>query len=75
MTPTTPAQPLEPTASAAPEKLGALTAEHRRLQVLVGELLATNQALRFKVEQLEAGAESADRGLARACATAGMLLP
>lgn len=56
----------------APEDMEA---KHRRLQKLVGELLATNQELRFKVEQLEARAETAERGLANACSVAGMLLP
>lgn len=66
---------LEPAAGTAQEKLRALHAEHQRLQVLMGELLQTNQALRFKMEQLEARAEGAERGLAKACAAAGMLLP
>jgi hypothetical protein len=48
--------------------------EHRRLQALVGELLQTNQELRFKVEQLEKQAESAERGLKNACVTACLLL-
>jgi hypothetical protein len=64
----------EQTNRTAPERL-LLEAEHRRLQTLVGELLSTNQELRFKVEQLEKQAESAERGLRRACSTAGMLMP
>jgi len=59
---------------AAPQGALPLEAEHRRLQKLLGELLQTNQELRFKVEQLEKRAESAERGLKSACATASMLL-
>jgi hypothetical protein len=59
---------------AAPQGALPLEAEHRRLQKLLGELLQTNQELRFKVEQLEKQAERAELGLKRACATAGMLL-
>lgn len=53
----------------------AIAMDHRRLQVLVSELLKTNQQLRFKVNELERRAEDAERGLAHACATASMLLP
>ena len=37
----------------APVDTDAIEAEARRLQALVGELLATNQELRFKVARLE----------------------
>lgn len=65
---------LERPADAVPEEPRALVADHRRLQALVGELLQTNQKLRFEVGELEKRVESAERGLARACATAAMLL-
>jgi len=61
--------------SRAPEEMQKLEARHQRLQTLVVELLQANQELRFKVEQLESRAESAEHGLANACAVAGMLLP
>lgn len=66
---------LERPENAEPEEPRALAADHRRLQALVGELLKTNQELRFKVEELEKRAEGAERGLSRACATAAMLFP
>jgi hypothetical protein len=65
----------EHAAGAPPERLRTLEEQQRRLQLLVGELLATNQELRFHVARLEERAESAERGLASACATAGLLLP
>ena len=60
---------------AKPEVPHDLPGDHRRLQALVGELLQTNQELRFKVGELEKRAESAERGWARACAAAGLLMP
>ena len=50
---------IDETPGSAPVKVvaantpNAIEAERRRLQALVGELLATNQELRFKVERLE----------------------
>ena len=58
-----PTAPLDSMAGNEPGKLTALTDEHRRLQGLVSELLAVNQALRFQLAQLE---ESAERGLTNA---------
>lgn len=57
----------------APDASAGLEAKNHRLQVLVGELLATNQELRFKVEQLKERAESAEQGLAHSCHAAGAL--
>jgi uncharacterized protein (DUF3084 family) len=37
----------------APVEIDAIEAERRRLQALVGDLLKTNQELRFKVARLE----------------------
>jgi len=37
----------------APDASHSLEAKNHRLQTLVGELLATNQELRFKVVELE----------------------
>lgn len=59
----------------APEEILSLEAQQDRLLTLVGELLAANQQLRFKVAQLERQAASAERGLAHAAAWAALLLP
>ena len=64
-----------PEGSEAREVPLTLEAKHARLQALVGELLKTNQELRFKVQQLEQEKDSAERGLKSACATAALLLP
>jgi len=61
--------------SRVPEEPLSLEAKHARLQALVGELLQTNQELRFKVRELEREKDSAERGLKNACATAALLLP
>lgn len=58
---------LDEMAGAEPQSQ-ALNSENRRLQVLVGELLKTNQELRFKVEELEKQTESAECG--HVCANA-----
>jgi hypothetical protein len=50
-----------------------LEAKNHQLQVLVGELLATNQELRFKLEQLKQRAERAEQGLAHSIHAAGAL--
>lgn len=59
--------------SPAPED--SAEASQDRLQALVSELLQTNQELRFKIALLEERAESAERGLKKACALAGALFP
>lgn len=62
---------LEQTIIAAPDDAVALVAKNGQLQILVGELLATNQELRFKVNQLTQRAERAEQGLAQSgCAAA-----
>jgi len=66
---------MEQTMITAPDARLALEAKHRRLQTLVGELLVTNQQLRFRVEQLEREKESAERALAHATAGAALLMP
>ncbi len=66
---------VEPLMSATPDASLALEASNRRLQSLVGELLATNQELRFKIAALERQVGQAERGLAKATNWAGMLLP
>jgi hypothetical protein len=66
----------EQTMSAAPDAPSrVLEAKNHQLQNLVGELLATNQELRFKVAQLEEETRSLERGLAKSCAAAGALWP
>ena len=64
---------LEEMTKAGQEGQILLETQHRRLQVLVGELLCTNQELRFKVAQLEERAESAESGLAGASQWSGAL--
>jgi len=59
----------------APDASHSLEAKNHRLQTLVGELLATNQELRFKVVELEKQAKSLERGLAETSAAAGALWP
>lgn len=66
---------MEPKMSATPDTSLALEASNRRLQSLVGELLATNQELRFKIAALERQVGQAERGLTNATSWAGMLLP
>jgi hypothetical protein len=61
--------------TAAPDGSLALETRNRQLQSLVGELLETNQQLRFKVAGLERRLERTERGLADATISAGMLLP
>ncbi len=46
----------------------------RRLETLVGELLATNQQLRFRVQRLEEEKDGAERALARAAACTALIL-
>ena len=66
---------MEPKMSTTPDASLALEASNRRLQSLVGELLATNQELRFKIAALERQVGQAERGLAKSTSWAGMLLP
>jgi len=61
--------------SATPDASLALEAKNRRLQTLVGELLATNQKLRFEVAELQRRTRQLERGLTESCATAGALWP
>lgn len=51
----------------------ALQSDHRRLQVLVGELLEKNQELRFRLGAIEERARSAERTSAFACIGALLL--
>ena len=44
---------MDETERSAPVEIDAVEAERRRLQALVGDLLKTNQELRFKVARLE----------------------
>jgi hypothetical protein len=66
---------LESMTSATPDASLELETANRRLQSLVGELLATNQELRFKIVALETQVGQAKRGLSNATRWAGMLLP
>ena len=63
------------TTNKAPDELHLLEARHDRLQKLVGELLRTNEELRFKVAHLEQKAERTARALDEASAIYGLLLP
>lgn len=65
----------EQTMSAAPEASLALEAKNHRLQTLVGELLTSNQELRFKVAELELRLERTEDSLTHACAMSAALLP
>jgi hypothetical protein len=47
--------------------------ENQRLQSLVGELLTTNQELRFEVARLATELEKSERGLSRAAQWTGMV--
>jgi hypothetical protein len=63
------------TTSRAPDEQVSMAARCEQLQALVGELLQTNQELRFKVETLERQAENMGRGLAATQVSAAWLLP
>ena len=65
----------EQSLNTAPDASLALEAKHSRLQKLVGELLVTNQQLRFQLEQLAQEKDVAERALASAAAGASLLLP
>jgi hypothetical protein len=56
-----------------PEQRLHETREHQLL-TLIGELLETNQALRFKVEQLERQGEKTESALEQATRWSGWLL-
>jgi hypothetical protein len=56
------------------ERLALETRNHQLLR-LVGELLQTNQQLRFKVAELEQRADAADGALDEASRWSGFLLP
>ena len=62
-------------AGQAPEEILSLQARNLSLQALVGELLTTNQELRFKVEQLERQAEKAARARFGTLIAAALPLP
>jgi hypothetical protein len=53
----------------------ALETRNHQLLTLVGELLQTNQQLRFKVAELEQRADAADSALDAASRWSGFLLP
>jgi hypothetical protein len=53
----------------------AIKAREEQLLTLVGELLATNQELRFKVERLEQAAEHAARMAEESSAVYRLLMP
>ncbi|HUD55476.1 MAG TPA: hypothetical protein VMR02_09630 [Terracidiphilus sp.] len=59
----------------SPDERLALDTRNHQLLTLVGELLHTNQELRFKVAELERQAESADCALEEASRWSGFLLP
>jgi hypothetical protein len=59
----------------SPDERIALATRNHQLLTLVGELLQTNQELRFKVAELEEQAESADFALDEASRWSGFLLP
>jgi hypothetical protein len=65
-------EPVDAARSAPPDDL-TLAYENRRLQTLVGELLRTNQELRFRNAMLEEQDAELKRGLANSTAWAGML--
>ena len=58
--------------NAAPEL--SVEDRSRRLETLVGELLATNQQLRFRVQRLEEEKDGAERALAHAAACTALML-
>lgn len=66
---------MEQSLNTAPEASPTLEAKHGRLQKLVGELLVTNQQLRFQVQQLEREKDVAERALASATVSGALLLP
>ncbi|MBS1801799.1 MAG: hypothetical protein JST28_00450 [Acidobacteria bacterium] len=65
----------EQSLSSAPDASFSLEARNSRLEKLVGELLATNQQLRFQVDRLERAKNAAESALVKASAGAALLLP
>jgi hypothetical protein len=59
----------------APDETLSLETRHDRLQALVGELLRTNQELRFKVAQLERTADSVAHAAEESSSVYGLLIP
>ena len=59
----------------SPDEPLALETRNHQLLTLVGELLQTNQELRFKVAELEKRADVADSALKEASRWSGFLLP
>jgi hypothetical protein len=59
----------------SPEELHAVEARQQQLLTLVGELLQTNQELRFKVAELERRADAAEDALDASSRWSGFLLP
>ncbi|HWA93246.1 MAG TPA: hypothetical protein VG844_01495 [Terracidiphilus sp.] len=53
---------------------GLLEEQRRRLETLVGELLAANEKLRLKIAELEERTAQAEGGLSQAMRWSGMLL-
>jgi hypothetical protein len=53
---------------------GLLEEQRRRLETLVGELLAANERLRLKIAELEERTAQAEGGLDKAMRWSGMLL-
>ena len=60
----------KPDRDAAPDQALALEASHARLEKLVGELLAANEQLRFRLAEMEHQAACLERGLAQSSAAA-----
>lgn len=67
------AQPL--TTTDAPAEALPLEEQNARLMALVGELLETNQQLRFRVAELERQGKRTASALANASAVYALLLP
>jgi hypothetical protein len=61
--------------SRRPETMRAVEAREEQLLTLVGELLQTNQELRFKVAELERRADAAESALDETSRWSGFLLP
>jgi hypothetical protein len=61
--------------TAAPAESHRLEEQNARLMTLVGELLETNQQLRFKLAELEQQSNRTASALAEASAVYGLLLP
>lgn len=64
---------LEDTVHAEPEIAATLEAENQRLQMLLSDLLKTNQELRFRLDEMEQRAEREEGTSVLACVAALML--